>query len=294
MTIPAIIHNSNYFLIQMAVYENGTVSCWHKSDLQQFRTDLQKGWVVPQAPVGEGLSITNLGIFPIREARWRYDAERFYAHVEDVVRSLNPEMTNLYRTTQREQEKWDKARAQWSASPTPCKLKPGFGYNLLDGKSGYIFYWKESGLHLTPLTGYADKSVQLRVTGEQTYSMEEIDALFERGALTTTPSGEAWVQIDGLGEVLLGQASYGEVPAEEKRKEIADTLADLSGEQDSQERCRELHYQYLTDPNDWTREALRKAYEAVPEHQRMYLGDMDTRDSDFIRILYYHDEKREV
>lgn len=28
VTIPAIIHNSSYFLIQMTVYEDGTVSCW--------------------------------------------------------------------------------------------------------------------------------------------------------------------------------------------------------------------------------------------------------------------------
>ena len=31
VTIPAIIHNGSYFLIDMAVYEDGTVSCWHKS-----------------------------------------------------------------------------------------------------------------------------------------------------------------------------------------------------------------------------------------------------------------------
>lgn len=41
-------------------------------------------------------------------------------------------------------------------------------------------------------------------------------------------------------------------------------------------------------------EELRKTYEAVPESQRMYLGDMDTKDWDFIRILYRPDQKREV
>ena len=56
-SIPAIIHNSSYFLIQMAVYENGTVSCWHKSDLQQFWGDLETGWVVPSVPADADLSI---------------------------------------------------------------------------------------------------------------------------------------------------------------------------------------------------------------------------------------------
>ncbi len=50
---------------------------------------------------------------------------------------------------------------------------------------------------------------------------------------------------------------------------------------------------YLVEPTDFYKEELRKAYEAVPEHERCYLGDMDTRDSDFRRILYTND-KREV
>ncbi len=53
VTIPATIHNGSYFLIDMAVYEDGTVSCWHKSYLQQFQQDLRKGWVVPKVPIGE-------------------------------------------------------------------------------------------------------------------------------------------------------------------------------------------------------------------------------------------------
>ena len=49
----------------------------------------------------------------------------------------------------------------------------------------------------------------------------------------------------------------------------------------------------MTDPCDYTKEKLRKAYEAVPEHERMYLGDMDSKDWDYHRILY-SDKKREV
>lgn len=124
--------------------------------------------------------------------------------------------------------------------------------------------------------------------------MEEIEGLFVQKILSTSPEGEEWVEIDGLGNVLLAPPEYGALPVEEKQKEINDTMAGLSGEKDSLDRCKRAHYQYLTDPNDWTREELRKAYEAVPEHQRMFLGDMDTRDSDFIRILYSPGVKREV
>ena len=40
--------------------------------------------------------------------------------------------------------------------------------------------------------------------------------------------------------------------------------------------------------------ALPEIPEAVPESERMYLGDMDSKDSDYRRILYYPDKKREV
>ncbi len=37
VTIPAVIHNGSYFYTNLGVYENGIVSCWHRSDLRQFK-----------------------------------------------------------------------------------------------------------------------------------------------------------------------------------------------------------------------------------------------------------------
>lgn len=169
----------------MAVYENGTVSCWHRSNLEQFREALKKGWVVPRVPVGKGLSVHSLGLFPIRDARWLHDSKGFYRRVKDAVHAMNPEMANLYRIPRRETEKWKQAQVQWSA----------------------------------------------------------------------------------------------------------DVIALLAGEADILNRCRQAHYDYLVHPGEATRAALRRAYEAVPLHRRMYLGDMDTRDSD---ILRHPESKREV
>lgn len=36
VTIPSIIHNSQYFWHNMAVYEDGTVSVWDKVDLDDI------------------------------------------------------------------------------------------------------------------------------------------------------------------------------------------------------------------------------------------------------------------
>ena len=96
--------------------------------------------------------------------------------------------------------------------------------------------------------------------------------MFDQKMLDTAPVGKEWVTIDGLGKVLLeADPEYQTLPAQEKYKEIEETLKRLSGEEDALDLCRAAHYEYLTDPNEWTREALRKAYEAVPEHKRMYL-----------------------
>lgn len=174
VSIPAIIHNSSYFLIQMPVYEDGIVSCWHKSDLQQLQEDLRRGWVTPTVPLGRELSVHNLGSFEVREAHWDYNIQSYYQHVREVVQSLNPEMVNIYHITPREIEKWDKLRVCFTADCTPCKQKPEFGYDFWDGESNYIFCRQDGRLYLTALTVFADKTVQLDGMGPKYYNMEEI------------------------------------------------------------------------------------------------------------------------
>ncbi len=294
VTIPAIIHNSNYFLIQMAVYEDGTVSCWHKSDLRQFQNDLKRGWVVPSVPVRKEISVHGLGFFSVRQAEWQYNEKSYYSHVKKVVETLNPDMKNLYCTTKREEEKWEKARVVWSASPTPCKIKEGFGYSFLDGDGCYMFYRNNGQLSLTYLTIYADKTAKLDITGDKSYTQEQLHTLIEEKRLCTSPQGEEWVVIEGLGNVLLAPSEYGELSIKEKQKEIDSLFLQVAGEKTPHELCMNAYYQYLVEPTDWSREKLRQAYEAVPAHERMYLGDMDTKDSDFVRILYHPQNKREV
>ena len=181
------------------------------------------------------------------------------------------------------------------SSPTPCKEKPGFGYDFWDGESGYIFCRKQDKLYISPLTCYADKTVQVETLGENYYNMEEIEQLFAEGTLTTELKGEEWVRIEGLGDLLLASmGGLAEITAADKLGQLADDIANLVGEEDSLDVCRRAYHYYLEEPSDFSRERLRQKYEAVPEHLRMYLGDMDSRDTDYIRILYHPEEKREV
>lgn len=294
ISVPGIIHNSNYYFVDMAVYEDGTVDCWHKSDLTQFRNDIDKGWVIPQVPIGAELSVYGLGDFTVRDAKWLHDKNGFYQYIENIVRKLNPEMENLYHETPRIAEKWKKVHVSWSETPKACKRKGDFGYDLLDGMSEYVFYQNDDKLQITFLTAYEDKTLRIDAKGDIYYSLDEILKMFDTEDLRVSLKNEEWVHIDGLGEVLLAPDEYSNTKLKEKKKEVAEMVAEMANEPTAHDKCIEAYHNYLVEPSDYTREKLREAYEAVPEHQRMFLGDMDGKDSDFVRILYYPNNKREV
>lgn len=295
VTVPAVIHNGSYFYTNLGVYENGIISCWRRSDLRQFREELARGWVTPSIPIGRNISIHGLGEFPVLDAHWKYDNKSFYQYIEKRVKSLNPEMKNIYQTTQREIDKCEELRLRKTAEPISYKVKSGFGYFTFDGKTSNIFYRRKDQLYLTTITAYADKTLEIDAEPNRSFELEKINEMFEQGIFTTSVRKEEWVIMEGLGEVLLGATKQRyKLSKKEKQKEIQELVHRVAGEKDAHDKCVWAHYAYLTDPSEFNREALRKAYEAVPKHERMYLGDMDTRDADIIRILQYPDEKREV
>lgn len=295
VTVPAVIHNGSYFYTNLGVYENGIISCWRRSDLRQFREELARGWVTPSIPIGRNISIHGLGEFPVLDAHWKYDNKSFYQYIEKTVKSLNPEMKNIYQTTQREIDKCEELRLRKTAEPISYKVKSGFGYFTFDGKTSNIFYRRKDQLYLTTITAYADKTLEIDAEPNRSFELEKINEMFEQGIFTTSVRKEEWVIMEGLGEVLLGGTKQRyKLSKKEKQKEIQELVHRVAGEKDAHDKCVWAHYEYLTDPSEFNREALRKAYEAVPKHERMYLGDMDTKDADIIRILQYPDEKREV
>lgn len=294
VSIPGIIHNGNYYFTQLAVYEDGTVSCWQKDDLPKFKRDVERGWVVSQIPIGQELCVHGLADFPVKDAKWLYNKETYYRYIEDIVRELNPEMKNLYVEQPRVTKKWEKARVSWWANPIDCKKKWDFGYDLYDGRSVYIFYQENGKLQLTFLTAYEDKTLLIDAKGDTYYTLDEILNMFDTGELCVSVEKETWVYIKGIGELLLAPPEYEGVELKEKKKEIVELVAEVSHESTAYDRCINAYHAYLVEPTENARERLRETYEEVPEHERMFLGDMDTRDSDIIRILEFPDRKREV
>jgi hypothetical protein len=75
------------------------------------------------------------------------------------------------------------------------------------------------------------------------------------------------------------------VEEQEFVKEIEDEIRRLNGQLTTGEICRQALIQYKYEPNEANKEYLRQAYDAVPKHCRMYLGDMDSKDWEYPSIL---------
>lgn len=290
VTIPSIIRNGSYFWNDMAVYEDGTVSVWNKVDLEDVPNEISRGWIQFSVPEGKSLSVHGLCSFDIVSAEWNYNAQSYYEHIVDTVRSINPEMANIYKTTPREQAKWKEYHVAFSASPTPYKLGSKFGYESLKGDYAHIFLRRGGALILTEMYCYKDGTFS--VDGlDGFFELSDVERMFKEKTLATKPAKGEKVTLGDLGTAEINECSA--VSAKSKLKELENASLRVQDKPDAHDAAMAAYHAYLTEPNEFYKNKLREAYEAVPEHERMYLGDMDTKDGDFIRILYT-DNKREV
>ena len=294
--VPGIIHNGGqYFLIDMNVYEDGMADCWELVDLAGLRGKLESGWLTTRIPDGRPLSIHGLGSYVVESAHWLHDPQSYYEAVVRLVERLNPEMRNLHTVTETEKRLAEERRVLFSGNAVPFYVRSELFYETAEGRSVFLFMRREGRSDLVRLTVYEDGTADIcDADREQTYaSTAEIEELFADGTLFTEFDRPVDVTIAGLGELRLSVVLHA-APAEEKQKELADLLAKLKGEKTTLELCRDAYHRYLEEPSERRRAFLKERYEAVPEHQRIYLGDMDTRDEDYRRILYTPEDTREV
>lgn len=296
LVTPAIIHNGSYFFINLPIYADGLVDCWEMVDLELFRKKLDNGWVVTQIPDGERISVHGLGSWKIAQGRWELDAEGLYQRVLGLLRELNPEMENLYhchgRTTRNVKgvnvsilgmPKQVALRFQNPESPLPRKIQ---GDNLS------IFVRQEGRLYLADLRVFADGMIEIgRIPEAYLWTIEELAQAIGEGRVLTSPPNGQEVFIHQLGSFTIADEGWS-AQAKDVLLEVQDLVEELNGRPDSVERCRALYQAYLENPTQEGRDALREAYEAIPEHNRMYVGDMDTKDIP-VRMIIYGDEEIE-
>jgi hypothetical protein len=203
---------------------------------------------------------------------------------------MNHKMSGLFQETAEQKEKWSTAHVTWSAKGIPYKVKDNFGYSLMDGRATSMFLQNDNVFQLASIIAYADGYYQI---GDDSFSPQEITEMVQKKQLLCSPPPDVPIHLMGLGTVEIEKDSYSVDPAE-KLKELLDYPNELGEKESARDRCRAVYHQYLEWPDENTRERLRAAYEAVPEHERIYLGDMDMKDQDYRRILFEPDNKREV
>lgn len=294
-TVPGIINNGgHYFYINVDVYEDGMVNCWELVDFSGLRDKLASNWLTSSIPSGESLSIHGLGSYKVQNANWHFNKEKYYAYIQSKVKSLNPEMENIYEITPRQKQLAEERRVKPSPQARDFLVERELFYQTVEGDGFFVFMKYEGKNHLVNLVVYRDGRVICYLPEQELgYRMDELETLFKDGTFFADFDQPTAVSLHGLGEAVLSEADYASDIAD-KWIEVMDLYRELQGEKTTLEACRDAYYQYLEDPTDYYRQQLKIKYELVPEHERMFLGDMDRKDSDFQRIIYDPEQKRQV
>jgi hypothetical protein len=108
--------------------------------------------------------------------------------------------------------------------------------------------------------------------------------MFGEGRLTLSVPEGAWVKLDGLGRFQAGEGNWYVKPSERIR-EASGLVEQLNGVPGARLTCLDALGDYEANPSQERREALRRAFDAIPEHHRFYGGDRDTMDWRIRRIL---------
>ena len=287
---PGIIHNSSYFLTELQVFADGLINCWEMVDLAMFKDKLRRGWVVTSIPDGAELSIHGIGSVTLTEPAWTHTSKSLVKFVEEVVRVLNPRMENLHNCHGRRTEEINGVRyaAVNTDNPRPWKTDQPISPLVrgVFGDSLRHFKVHEGTLQLVTIQLFKDDSaVIFGAADPQVLSFGElIEQLGKRDSFRLPDPGERIV-IDGLVSFTAGEWGYRNDP-NELAAEFHDMHNRVHGRPGAIQECMKAYQHYLAQPTVNSRQNLREKYEAVPEHLRMYCGDMDVKDIPIRMILY--------
>lgn len=152
---------------------------------------------------------------------------------------------------------------------------------LILGASRPIFI-HNGNYYLTELKIYADRMVDC-------WGLITFDLFKEKvksGWVVTELPKTAEVSMFPLGG-LTATNFRGSVKSEELIKEVADTINELNGKPSTSDLCREAYEKYQKEPTEVNKSNLQALYEAVPEHNRIFiLGDQGHKDNAIRSILY--------
>lgn len=282
--IPTFINNLDQHLTTIDVYADGAIDCWEFVDRNIFARRIASRWISTQPRIGDRISVFDLGSAKVAAGEWLYSPADIQALVEDSIRELNPKMVDLIdmQGDNIEVRGGVRYRKMGFADAKPFRVDSS-GTELF-AKHLPIFIVCGGESLLKQWFIYEDGLTQFGF-GKELIALEEAANLLQNGTVTTRVADGSWITIDGLGKFKAVNGWWGITPSERIR-EARDEFAILQGQAGTRERCIAAHEAYEQDPTEANRTSLRLAYEAVPEHLRIFCGDMDSKDWPIQQILY--------
>ena len=285
-----IIHNGQYFLTKIPVFEDGSIDCWELQDLTGTKEKIDSGWLVPQMPAGEMLFIPNIGVIKTKKCEFEYDDKSYFKYLNKKVKQMNSNMEGLYVKTKEKKESFKRRKTGMIALERPMKYEMWKEYL---GAATNAFQRIETDTYsIISIACYEDHTFKLSSNEEMYLSYQQIAEMFKYGELTCEINTPVSIQLGDLGKVY-GKLTN-QVGSKNKLKEIKELEKSMCREKTLIQQCRNQYMSYLISPNEIKRQQLKEAYELIPEHERSLLGDMDSKDYDYRRIIYRPEEKREV
>jgi hypothetical protein len=296
-SIPGIIHNMQYHFTDLQVYSDGLISCWEMVDLSMFKDKLNKGWVATSIPDGEAISIFSLGHWKIEKGEWQHTKETLYNYVHSLVKRLNPTLENLHNYNGNNSKMVGKANVAKHFIPTPkpyyFDAPKSFFPNRINGEKFHFFYRNDDNkTYLAELSIYKSGNIEItNLPKKKIYKFEDLNDLTKNGILITDLKIGETVSILNLGSFKVVSGSG--VDIRSKLNELTDKFNELNGRENSIAKCARIFDEYKQNPTKKLRNELKEAYEAVPEHQRIFVGTMDTKDYEVRQVIYGDQVKKE-
>lgn len=290
-SIPAFIKNGSYFFVDLDVYENGRVHCWNFEEFEYFKKDVEKNWVSLSIPDNNEISIHGLGNWTINEGNWEFNKKTFVDYIQRLIKELNPNLENIYKYSEKKVNGISIGENGGGTVYKEIKKYPNDIFpEKINGQSVDLFYKDLENYYLIKVNVFSDNTIQLsRLENTTDLTLEEFEKLIQEGKVLTEIPLNSTVSIYGLGNFKITKVQY-VTSIQEKLIEIKDILKDLNGEPSSIEICREALQNYNSNPTVENRNKLKISYENVPDHQKMYVGDMDTKDIEVRMIIYGENE----
>lgn len=280
--VNSIINNGgSYFLIDLPVCEDGVVYCWEYVDLELLKTKISSGWLTPKVPNKEIISKHHLAGWEIESSNWYYTKDNYYDFILSIVKSMNPNLTNLFSSKIQSIE--NRHHNIYTAS------KEQRIDNSYKRKREHYLFKKSDGVYwLANFYIYSNGSILIDGIGNSlTFKNKtELESLLKDGIIATEIPDNSVIIIQSLGEIKIAKTLYC-ADVYEKFSEIDDIINRLNGNPTSSDECWKMYEEYTKNPTEENKDNLKKMYEKIPTHLRKYvLGDMDVKDGPIRNIIY--------